>query len=141
MRNIAQRVCCGMIRGLFSKDRHRFDMCRLKVREQLVQVWNVEPATGKVGTLTRKIKGLNTEHATAGRGAATRGNSRSRARKWDGRSSQMNRKDPASRGGSEWTTSKGRTEWRTQNYKKKKRLVVRQMTQGAKKLRTRKSPS
>jgi hypothetical protein len=61
------------MRGLFGKDRHGFDVCRLKVRKQLMQVWNVEPATGKVGTLTRKTKGLNTEHARVGGRTATRG--------------------------------------------------------------------
>ena len=40
-----------MAKWLIREDGHRLDVCGLKMGEQLVQVRDVEPATGKVGAL------------------------------------------------------------------------------------------
>lgn len=51
MRNIIERVCRRVVEWLIREDGYRLDVCCLKVGKQLVQVWDVEPATGKVGAL------------------------------------------------------------------------------------------
>jgi hypothetical protein len=51
MRNIIQRVCRRVVEWLIREDGQRFDVCSLKVGKQLMQVWDVETATGKVGAL------------------------------------------------------------------------------------------
>jgi len=49
VRNIVQRVYRRVVEWLIREDGHRLDVCCLKVGKELMQVWDVEPATGKVG--------------------------------------------------------------------------------------------
>jgi hypothetical protein len=51
------------------EDRHRLDVCGLKMSKQLVQVRDVEPAASKVGALTRN----KTVNDTRGGWQGTRG--------------------------------------------------------------------
>jgi hypothetical protein len=52
MCNIVQRICRRVVvEWLIREDGHRLDVCGLKMGKQLVEVWDVEPATGKIGTL------------------------------------------------------------------------------------------
>jgi hypothetical protein len=56
MCDIIQRVCRRVVEWLIGEDGHRLYVCGLKMGKQLVQVWDVEPATGKVGALANKVK-------------------------------------------------------------------------------------
>jgi hypothetical protein len=48
MRDIIERVCRRVVEWLIRYDGHRLDVCGLKMGKQLVEVRDVEPATGKV---------------------------------------------------------------------------------------------
>jgi hypothetical protein len=49
MGNIVQRICRRVVvECLIREDGHRLDVCSLKMGKQLVEVWDVEPATGKI---------------------------------------------------------------------------------------------
>lgn len=50
MGNIVQRICRRvMVEWFIREDGHRLDVSGLKMGKQLVEVWDVEPATGKIG--------------------------------------------------------------------------------------------
>ena len=52
MCDVVQRICRRVVaEWLIRQDRHRLNVCGLKMGKQLVEVWNVEAATGKIGTL------------------------------------------------------------------------------------------
>jgi len=71
MRNIVQRICRRVVaEWLIREDGHRLDVCGLKVGKELVEVWDVEPATGKIGTLM--IKGEFVKSEREGRGKKSR---------------------------------------------------------------------
>src|SRR6266576_7241263 len=102
MGNIVQRICRRVVVEWFIReDGHRLEVSGLKMGKQLVEVWNVEPATGKIGALMVKGSLLTTERGDKGR----RVDSRSRARMGGIRSSPAHRWDLASRGEREWPMS------------------------------------
>lgn len=43
------------------EDGHRLDVCGFKMGKQLMQVWDVEPATGEVGALMMVEQGTRRE--------------------------------------------------------------------------------
>jgi len=49
MRDIINRVYRRVESRLIGEDRYRLDVCGLEMGKQLVQVWDVEAAAGKVG--------------------------------------------------------------------------------------------
>jgi len=49
MRDIINRVYRRVESRLIREDRYRLDVRGLEMGKQLVQVWDVEPAAGKVG--------------------------------------------------------------------------------------------
>ena len=56
MRNIEQRICRRVIAEWFIReDGHRLDVCSLEMGKQLMQVWDIEPATGKIGALMEVV--------------------------------------------------------------------------------------
>jgi hypothetical protein len=48
MGNIVERICRRVVVEWFIRE---VDVCGLKMSKQLVEVWDVEPATGKIGAL------------------------------------------------------------------------------------------
>ena len=96
MCNIVQRICRRVVvEWLIREDRHRLDVCGLKVGKELVEVWYVEPATSKIGTLMDVLT----------RDGGGRADSRFHARMGGIRSSRGHRWDLASRGERERPTS------------------------------------
>lgn len=67
MCDIVQRICRRVVvEWLIREERHRLDVCGLEMGKELVKVWNVEPATGKIGTLM--IEELTRQGEGGGRG-------------------------------------------------------------------------
>jgi len=48
--DVIRRVCRRVVRRPSGEDGHRLDVCSLEMGKQFVQVRDVEPAAGKVGT-------------------------------------------------------------------------------------------
>jgi hypothetical protein len=52
MGNIIERICQRVVvEWSIREEGHRLDVCGLKMGKQLVHVWDVESATGKIGAL------------------------------------------------------------------------------------------
>jgi hypothetical protein len=82
-----------VVEWFIREDGHRLDVCGLKMGKQLVQVWDVEPATRKIGALMVEASLLSKARDEGGRA-----DSRFRARMGGIRSSPRHRWDLASRG-------------------------------------------
>ena len=110
MRDIINRVYRRVESRLIGEDRYRLDVCGFEMGKQLMQVWDVEPAAGKVGALTRKPNSSTTGHVR-GQGES----SRFRARMWGIGSSRTHGRDRESPGVRERPMSGDLPGWKRPN--------------------------